>query len=301
MIKCQFDKEFLFASCLQVIVYPTKASVQMVGALLALAGIWTVACLLAAPLFVVRRLDSAAVPSGIPDLQRDTISFCVEEWPITNGRAYYSICAIIIQYALPIIVVSIAYFRICKKLRYRMKPGGRIAENPSGGGGGGEGTGRTGSVRKDQARMRRTNMLLISIAVIFGISWMPLNVFNLICDVFQPPQIVDNWYIQRIIYAFCHLIGMSSANTNPLLYGFFNDNFRKEFNDIWKSFKRFCCCKCRSPEDDFVGSRSTRESRADREPTVNYKQSKPSPIDVEEEGADIEQSTLITQVLDRQK
>jgi neuropeptide Y receptor len=271
--------------------------VQRVGALLALGGIWTLACVLAAPLFIMRNLQTVDV--NFPEMHLNTIHFCIEDWPYLNGRAYYSIFSIIIQYALPITVVSVAYFRICKKLRYRMKPGGRVTENPSSCGENGTAGLRTGSVRKDQARVRRTNMLLISIALIFGVSWMPLNAFNLLVDLFDPFE--GDVYKSRVVYAFCHLIGMSSANTNPLLYGFFNDNFRKEFRDIWLSVKS---CRFRgSRQRDDIGGRSIRESRVDREhtATVNYRKSKASPADMEEEGADIEQSTLITQVLDRQK
>ena len=32
-----------------------------------------------------------------------------------------------------------------------------------------------------------------------------------------------------IVYTFFHMLGMSSACTNPFLYGFLNDNFLKEF------------------------------------------------------------------------
>ena len=39
-----------------------------------------------------------------------------------------------------------------------------------------------------------------------------------------------------ITYAVCHMTGMSSACANPLLYGWLNDNFRKEFREIWASF-----------------------------------------------------------------
>ncbi len=35
-----------------------------------------------------------------------------------------------------------------------------------------------------------------------------------------------------IIYAVCHLLGMTSAVVNPFLYGWFNDNFRNEFKNI---------------------------------------------------------------------
>ncbi|XP_021961262.1 neuropeptide F receptor [Folsomia candida] len=276
-----------------VIVYPTKASVQRVGAVFALIGIWTLAAVLATPLIVYSKLQHIDV--NYTDL--DSVDYCIEAWPCTHGRAYYSLFSIIIQYILPISVVTVAYCQICKKLRYRMKPGCRsTVENPAGGR-------RGGSVRKDQARVRRTNMLLISIAIIFGISWMPLNVFNLVVDLFNP--FVEDTYAERVAFAFCHMFGMSSANTNPMLYGFFNDNFRKEFRDIWQSLKSFyCCCCCwsgfRRGDGGDLSGRSIRESRVDREQTatVHYRKStnsKASPPD-----GDVE-STLITQVLDRQK
>ena len=33
----------------------------------------------------------------------------------------------------------------------------------------------------------------------------------------------------------CHLLGMSSASINPVLYGFLNESFRKEFLDIFET------------------------------------------------------------------
>ena len=31
------------------------------------------------------------------------------------------------------------------------------------------------------------------------------------------------------VYAVCHVLGMSSACANPVIYGFLNENFSKEF------------------------------------------------------------------------
>ena len=36
-----------------------------------------------------------------------------------------------------------------------------------------------------------------------------------------------------IAYTFFHMLGMSSACTNPFLYGFLNDNFLKEFKTFF--------------------------------------------------------------------
>ncbi|KAF8784902.1 Neuropeptide F receptor like protein [Argiope bruennichi] len=42
----------------------------------------------------------------------------------------------------------------------------------------------------------------------------------------------------RIVFACCHMAGMSSACSNPLLYGWLNENFKKEFKEIFaKCFK----------------------------------------------------------------
>ena len=39
------------------------------------------------------------------------------------------------------------------------------------------------------------------------------------------------------MYATCHLLGMSSACANPIIYGFLNENFSKEFRLIWQWWK----------------------------------------------------------------
>ena len=53
---------------------------------------------------------------------------------------------------------------------------------------------------------------------------------------------VENLYIT---YAICHIASMTSAISNPILYGFMNENFREEFSKIWKSLKQksICCEK----------------------------------------------------------
>ena len=83
--------------------------------------------------------------------------------------------------------------------------------------------------RRNKQRIRKTNALLFSVAIIFGISWLPLNILNIVTDLVG----IEDSAKFRIIFAICHMIGMSSACSNPLLYGWLNDNFRKEFVDIF--------------------------------------------------------------------
>jgi neuropeptide F receptor len=102
----------------QLIVYPTKRSFQLTGALLALGGIWVLGIVLALPLFIVRTLEHHDIP--IPNSPVSSVDYCLEEWPNERGRSLYSIGSILVQYALPIITVSVAHARISNKLQVRM-------------------------------------------------------------------------------------------------------------------------------------------------------------------------------------
>ncbi|XP_055904470.1 neuropeptide F receptor isoform X4 [Eupeodes corollae] len=191
----------------QVIVYPTRNSLQFLGAISTLMGIWFLALILASPMFIFKRLVHADIPSLLQTVGIKGISFCIEDWPHNHGRFYYSIFSLCVQYLLPIVIVSGAYFGIYNKLKSRITV---VAVQTS-----------QRKVERGR-RMKRTNCLLISIAVIFGVSWLPLNFFNLYADMKRSAV------TQSILvgYAFCHMIGMSSACSNPLLYGWLNDNFR---------------------------------------------------------------------------
>ena len=117
--------------------------------------------LLATPLFIWRTLQHQEIP--IPNFPIQSVDYCFEQWPTKRGRAIYSAVSILIQYALPIVTVSFAHVRISYKLRYRL-----TTMNTS-----------VSDARKQQARqdqLQKTNRLLVAIAIIFGVCWLPLNI-----------------------------------------------------------------------------------------------------------------------------
>lgn len=200
----------------QLIVNPTRDSLQRLGAALTLAIIWIISFILAAPIYVFKRLDFPPNTTQITEqFQLDILAYCIEDWPIEHGRGIYSGVCVLVQYVLPIITVTVAYSQICRKLQYR-----QVAARSS-----------TTRRRSRDDRRRRTNSLLVAIAVVYGISWLPLNVFNMVQD-FQN-FFGEDHHTMMIVYAVCHMMGMSSAVSNPLLYGWLNENFRKEFKGRW--------------------------------------------------------------------
>jgi len=80
---------------------------------------------------------------------------------------------------------------------------------------------------------------LLTIALLFSITWLPLNIFNLTVDLYNPFNLPEDEEKMLIIYAVAHLIGMSSACINPFLYGWLNENFRSEFTVILAAPFRF--------------------------------------------------------------
>lgn len=203
------------------------------GAALILLGIWLLALLLASPMVLFKTLAQFNVnlhEYGIHD-----VVYCMEDWPIEHGRAYYSLFSLFIQYLLPIMIVSAAYSSIYGKLRSRIQIGGGATSTSTTV----TTTNATVTIADDaqrdrkmlrSRRMRRTNCMLVSIAVIFGVSWLPLNLFNLFSDIYMTDA--ANTQVMIITYAVCHMMGMSSACSNPFMYGWLNDNFRKEFREI---------------------------------------------------------------------
>ena len=216
----------------QVIVYPTKDSMKKVGAAVALLSIWIISFLMASPLLIF----SISQPIRVDDVELFTT--CWENPNLQYEKAAYSIASMIFQYIVPIVIVTVAHARICNKLKYRM-----INQNVT------LGANSPFQQRKNEReakRKRKTNLLLVMIAVVFACSYMPLNVFNIIADFNL--NLINTIDKHGLVFPICHLLVLSSACANPVLYGWLNDNFRREFVSVLS----FPCCQrlsgcCRRP------------------------------------------------------
>ncbi|XP_040565594.1 neuropeptide F receptor [Lepeophtheirus salmonis] len=174
---------------------------------------------------------------------------CKEVFP-TAGRLAFSIFVLLFQFLLPLVTMLSAYYQICRTLRARLEQRMRqqqvgISCNAST-----RGSQRRNSVliRNDQRRerniirLRRTIKLLCWIGAIFCICWLPLNILNAVMDASTAGDAMSDEVFCGI-YAVCHVLGMLSACANPVIYGFLNENFSKEFKQIglwWKTKIQFC-------------------------------------------------------------
>nr|AKQ63068.1 orphan G-protein coupled receptor 62 [Platynereis dumerilii] len=233
----------------QVIVYPTRDSMKRVGAAVALLAIWLISLLMASPLLIFNVLNPVEIAPGIV-----LYYVCVENPASHYEKGAYSIASMIFQYIVPILIVTVAHARICNKLKYRM-----INQQPT--------VALNSPFQKhknerEAKRKRKTNTLLVTIAAVFVCSWMPLNVFDIMAD-------FNHSYLKTIdknglVFPICHLLVLSSACTNPLLYGWLNENFRREFVSV-------LCSPCCKSIRKLLGCHSCCATKSDRQGTGGYK------------------------------
>lgn len=258
-----------------LIVHPTETDLLLMksGASIALVFIWILSMLMATPMLIFSTTKSVEPVPGVK-----LYDVCVENPDHDYAKVAYSVASMIVQYLVPIAILSVAHAQICKKLRYRMatsRPTVNATTTTTTATAAAPLAARETSLhttaaltvlspfqarklQMEKTRKRKTNLLLVMIAVVFASGWMPLNVINVIADFDQ------TWILSfdksGLSFAICHLLVLSSACANPVLYGWLNDNFRQEF-------LRVLCGRCqRTKPQSGVGGSERGRSRHCRLP-----------------------------------
>ncbi|NXS62516.1 NPY2R protein, partial [Brachypteracias leptosomus] len=185
------------------IVYHLESKISKRISFLIIGVAWAVSALLASPLAIFREYSLIEI---IPDFK---IVVCSEKWPGEGQLNYgtiYSVSMLLIQYVLPLAVISYAYIRIWTKLKNHVSPG-------------------AGNDQYHQRR-RKTTKMLVCVVVVFAVSWLPFHTFQLVSDI--DSQVLD-LKEYKLIYTVFHVIAMCSTFANPLLYGWMNNNYRTAF------------------------------------------------------------------------
>lgn len=128
---------------------------------------------------------------------------------------------LILQYFLPLSIISFAYARIWSKLRGHVSPAEAIGTGTS-----------AGSER--HRRRRKTTKMLVTMVVVFAVSWLPFHAFQLATDI---DSAVLDMRDYRLLYTIFHVVAMCSTFANPLLYGWMNRNYRAAFLAVFKCWR----------------------------------------------------------------
>ncbi|KAK6182596.1 hypothetical protein SNE40_010245 [Patella caerulea] len=182
-----------------LIVYPFKNRMTNIQAMFLVVLITMVTVIVAIPLMVFTKLDIIDEP--MIHLYK---IYCVERWEEKSKRIY-ALSVFVLQFVIPLLLTTVFYSLICIVLKNR-------------------------PIKKHETRRnRRTNKILISVVLTFTLCWLPWNIFGLVTEFF--PKSIPLKYL-RLTDLLIKIFAMSSACVNPFLYGWLNDNFRKEFGRL---------------------------------------------------------------------
>ncbi|XP_024286541.1 neuropeptide FF receptor 1 like 1, partial [Oncorhynchus tshawytscha] len=193
------------------IVYPFRHRMRPVTALVTILFIWVLAfaiiCPSAATLTIIHLEDTYLVQ----DNQTYPVFVCFEKWPQPEMRRVYTMVIFVHVYLAPLGVISIMYGCIIAKLSVNLRQV-RLAE-----------------VRRahSQRRVKVINMLIM-VAVLFMVSWLPLWTLMLLTDYRDlDTQQID--FLSSYLFPVAHWLAFFNSGINPIIYGFFNENFRRGF------------------------------------------------------------------------
>lgn len=201
-----------------VVLFPLRSRVTYSRSKYVITVIWFCAFSLASVQFFVGRAQ-----------EHGDIYKCVEVWPTPGSRKIYTVCLFLFTYIIPLLILAITYAIVGILLWKRTAPGNKD---------------QTRDLHRLRSKIKIVKMLVIVVAV-FGVCWLPLHVFAMLVDFHEGFLLFENEqeHLRVLIMFLCvHWLAMSNSFANPIIYGFTNENFRK---DLALLFYMWCpCCGC---------------------------------------------------------
>ncbi|XP_031564382.1 prolactin-releasing peptide receptor-like [Actinia tenebrosa] len=163
-------------------------------------SIWIASMLTTLPYIIFLNYDAASLS-------------CIEMWPLLDDRRAYSGVLFVVQYIVPLMVLLTMYVVARKEL------------NSS--------AARERATIERKARHRRVNNMLIVYILIFAVLILPHHINRFVLDFAAGNMKPYFFAIMKLLYFLTLLITV----TNPLLFFYFNQEFRK---DMWHILR----CRC---------------------------------------------------------
>ena len=158
------------------------------------------------------------------DVNLSYITFIYDDWPIDEdlaqkGKLYHSIFSLFAQLIIPSIVISFLYYSVYKRLQRRSTIQNRVSRTKA-------------SAKQENDRNKRRNKLLLTISLVYFITWLPFGIVSLLM-VANLNVFGDSTEGVIMLFMTCHLLGMSSACANPIIYGYRNKHVRKGMSKLY--------------------------------------------------------------------
>ncbi|XP_008590148.1 PREDICTED: neuropeptide FF receptor 1 [Galeopterus variegatus] len=217
------------------IVHPFREKPTLRKALVTIAGMWALALLIMCPSAVTLTVTREEHHFMLDARNRSyPLYSCWEAWPEQGMRKAYTTVLFSHIYLAPLALIVGLYARIARKLCRAPGPARGGEEAAEGG-------------RAARRRARVVHMLVV-VALFFALSWLPLWALLLLLDYGQlsAPQLR-----QVTAYAFpvAHWLAFFHSSANPIIYAYFNENFRRGFQAAFRA--QLCPLPCGSHREAY--------------------------------------------------
>ncbi|XP_036383190.1 neuropeptide FF receptor 2a [Megalops cyprinoides] len=203
------------------IVYPFKQKLTISTSTLIIVIIWVLAISIMCPSGVMLQVTKEqTIRVFLGDGNRtNPFYWCRENWPNQEMRKIYTTVLFANIYLAPLSLIVIMYARIGITLFKTAVPVG-----------GKPGHENRHTVSKKKQRVIK---MLLVVALLFILSWLPLWTLMMLSDY---ASLTEHQYrvINIYIYPFAHWLAFFNSSVNPIIYGFFNENFRRGFQAAFK-------------------------------------------------------------------
>ncbi|XP_052773955.1 G-protein coupled receptor 83-like [Mya arenaria] len=195
----------------RVLLYPLRPRILKSGGLIMVAVIWIVSIILSLPFGIFSGTREV-------DLLYAKKLRCSSLYPSELFEQLLTVFTIVIQYVVPLAVISVTYGRIVRRIWERSDLGAVTANQHA---------------SRSKNKKKSIKMLLI-VVIVFAICWMPLNLYHILTDLHPD---TETFHYNATAFFVCHWIAISSTCYNPFIYCWLNEAFRAEIRAVFR-----CCC-----------------------------------------------------------
>ncbi|XP_043560982.1 probable G-protein coupled receptor 83 [Chiloscyllium plagiosum] len=195
----------------QVIMHPLKPRMSTVKGVICIIVIWIMATCFSLPHAIYQKLFRV-------EYRKEKVrSLCLHNFPQPADLywKYMDLSTFILLYVLPLLIITVAYTTVAKKLWLRNAIGDITVEQ----------------YFAHRRKKIMTLKMLMLVVVVFAVCWFPLNCYVVLIS---SKAINTN---NAIYFAF-HWFAMSSTCYNPFIYCWLNANFRGELKSLLDMCKR---------------------------------------------------------------
>lgn len=188
----------------QVIMHPLKPRMSTVKGIICIIFIWFMASGFSLPHAVCQKLERFYIGNSVRMV-------CLPSFPYPADLfwKYLDLATFVLLYVLPLIVISITYTMVAKKLWLRNAIGDITMEQ----------------YYAHRRKKKMTLKMLMLVVVVFAVCWFPLNCYL----VLMSSKLISS---NNAMYFAFHWFAMSSTCYNPFIYCWLNESFRSELKAL---------------------------------------------------------------------